>query len=213
MMISLKFVKTYLLAFFFMALLFACENSREEEAREEMQEVEAWLDEKSQQTEEWTEQEWQHVKTEFREFESEIEEDMGALSDESRERFNEIKDRYKTWEGEVENEIEEIKREEEIMATNEWKNKLLGQYADSASITSDNVREVYITFMENVRTQHEAWRDTDWEKAERVYELLNDRKDGVDDEISAGDAVKIKALQAEFLSLKAAGEVEEAIEG
>lgn len=188
-------VLNYFLCLGLLLLMAACENPRETEAREEMQEFETWLDEKSNQTEEWSEQEWRNVKSEYQEFETEMEENVNELSEESKTRYNDLKGQYKEWESEVESDMNAKKAKK---AKAEWKNKMLGQYSDTSAITADNVSDAYASYIENVKSQHEQWSDKEWDHAEELYETLNDKKAKLEDKISKADKKKIKKLQKEY---------------
>ncbi len=85
--------------------------------------------------------------------------------------------------------------------------ELLGQWADMDTLNAANIREAYITFMENVRAQKSEWADADWEMAKMVLERLNKRKDAISADIDTDSEVKIKALQMEFLTLETAADI------
>ncbi|WP_276498910.1 hypothetical protein [Pontibacter litorisediminis] len=87
--------------------------------------------------------------------------------------------------------------------------ELLGEHADINAITAQNMRQAYITFMENVREQKANWGDTEWQNAKNVLERLNAHKETVEKELGTDDKGKIKMLQAEFRSLETAGDVKD----
>lgn len=87
--------------------------------------------------------------------------------------------------------------------------ELLGEFAGINSITAQNMRQAYITFMENVREQKGAWGDEQWQNAKNVLERLNAHKETVEKELGTDDKGKIKMLQAEFRSLETKGDIKD----
>ena len=87
--------------------------------------------------------------------------------------------------------------------------ELLGDHADINAITAANMRQAYITFMENVREQKANWGDTEWQNAKNVLERLNAHKETVEKELGTDDKGKIKMLQAEFRTLETGGDIKD----
>ncbi|PTX14653.1 hypothetical protein C8N40_11081 [Pontibacter mucosus] len=87
--------------------------------------------------------------------------------------------------------------------------ELLGEHADINAITAANMRQAYITFMENVREQKANWGDTEWQNAKNVLERLNAHKETVEKELGTDDKGKIKMLQAEFRTLETGGDIKD----
>lgn len=87
--------------------------------------------------------------------------------------------------------------------------ELLGEHADINALTAANMRQAYITFMENVREQKSNWGDEDWQNAKNLLEKLNAHKETVEKDLKTDDKGKIKMLQAEFRTLETAGDVKD----
>lgn len=87
--------------------------------------------------------------------------------------------------------------------------ELLGEHADINAITAANMRQAYITFMENVREKKANWGDEDWQNAKNVLERLNAHKETVEKELGTDDKGKIKMLQAEFRTLETGGDIKD----
>lgn len=91
----------------------------------------------------------------------------------------------------------------------DWHKKLLGPYSNVDTLTAANMREAYITLLENVRQLHGRWADKDWEQAKAVLDKLDYKKNTLESQLSIGDKAKIKMLQAEFRTLETTDDVKD----
>ena len=147
-----------------------------------------------------TEEDWEQAKQDFRTRTQQLDQKQEQFSEELQEEYKQLKQEFT----EADESYASVRQE---ALTAEWKGKLLGQWADMDTINAANIREAYITFMENVRTQKSQWTDTDWGMAKTVLEQLNERKEEINADIDTDSEVKIKALQMEFLTLETAADI------
>ncbi len=94
-----------------------------------------------------------------------------------------------------------IERQQEDSAT-KLQQELLGQYADINALTATNLRQAYITLLENVRSKHATWTDQDWAKAQAVVNKLDAKKNTLEKQLGVDDKGKIKLLQGELRTLE-----------
>lgn len=178
----------------------ACTASREQEVEDELADFRTWVNDQSANIADRTEEDWEQAKLDFQTRTAELDLKEDEFSEEVRQEYNQLKADFQDLDEEREKRMREAN-----MA--EWNSKLLGSYADMSTITSQNIREVYIQFLENVRNMRSTWTDEDWEMAKMVMTSLNEKKEAVDDDLSTEDEVKIKALQMEFHTLETSGDV------
>lgn len=188
-----------------MLLLFgvlgACSSTREADnvVEDELSDFRSWVNTVTANIADKTEDDWKQAKQDFRSRTEEL--------DQIEDNFTaEVKEEYKQLKQEFNDADEMYKRTHQERIVSEWERNLLGRWADLASINENNVRDAYITFMENVRAQNENWTDEEWEMAKIVLENLNERKSQITGNIPTDTEVKIKALQMEFRTLETAAD-------
>ena len=82
--------------------------------------------------------------------------------------------------------------------------KLLGPYNGQINaLTPQDLPAVYGQFVRETRTRRATWTDRDWDYARAVYQRLNDQLKQVRMDMPARDEVRVRARQAEFVSLQA----------
>jgi hypothetical protein len=180
--------------------LSACSASREQEVENDISSFRTWVNEQAASLENKTEEDWKQAKEDFKIRTADLDQREDQFSAEVKEEYKQIKSDF----SDLDEKRIQIRRDAQATA---WDTKLLGKYADWSTITTGNVKDVYINFMENVRSMRSMWTNEDWEMAKEVLNRLNDRKEIVDDELSTEDEVKIKALQMEFRTLETANDV------
>ncbi|GAA4428345.1 hypothetical protein GCM10023188_12470 [Pontibacter saemangeumensis] len=183
-----------------MISLGSCTTTRESEVGDELSDFRNWVSRETSQLANRTEEDWQQTKEDFRTRTQELDQKQEQFSAELKEEYKQLKQEF--------TEADESYRKARTEARMaEWEGKLLGQWADTDTINAANVRDAYITFMENVRTLKSGWSNDDWDMAKMVLQQLNDRKEEINADIDTDSEVKIKALQMEFLTLETAADV------
>ncbi|WP_187262991.1 hypothetical protein [Pontibacter beigongshangensis] len=95
----------------------------------------------------------------------------------------------------------------ESEALDQWKRELLGQYAQTESLTANTIRPAYINLVESARSKRSNWSAKDWEHAKAVLKLLDDRKREIGTALSRAENNRINALQEDFTQLQAEAEM------
>ncbi|WP_162426929.1 hypothetical protein [Pontibacter pudoricolor] len=198
----MKRITLYLFGLLFIAstVLSSCSASKEAEVEDELGDFRNWVSQTTSNVADRTEEDWKRAKADFATRTQELDVKQEGFSDELKQDYQKLKEDF----NKADKEYETTRRAARLA---EWEQKLLGTYADKATITQGNVRQVYITFLENVRKQHGSWTNQDWEMVKMVLNSLNERKDEVDEGLNTDDEVKIKALQMEFRTLETAGDL------
>jgi len=193
---------TYILALLIsLVSLSNCTTTREREVEDDLSDFRTWVNRETSQLANRTEEDWKQAKQDFQTRTQELDQKQEQFSDEVQQEYQQLKDEF--------NKADETYTNSQSAARmSEWERKLLGRWADMATINEANVREAYITFMENVRAQKSNWSDADWEMAKLVLEELDERKNEITADIDTDTEVKIKALQMEFRTIKTAGSVD-----
>lgn len=181
-------------------LLGSCSATKEQQVEDELADFRSWVGNTTSNVADRTEEDWQQAKQDFRQRTEELDQKQDQFSDK-------LKQDYQTLKQEFESADAQFQQRMQTPELGAWEGRLLGEYAAPQSVTETNVREAYITFMENVRAQNDTWTDQDWEMAKMVLERLNERKQQLTGDIPTDTEVKIKALQMEFRTLETAADV------
>ena len=82
--------------------------------------------------------------------------------------------------------------------------RLLGPYNGQINaLTPQDLPAAYGQLVRETRTQRATWTDRDWDYARAVYQRLNDQLKQVRMDMPARDELRVRARQAEFVSLQA----------
>lgn len=168
-------------------------------AQDRLEELRGWMNEKADQGDTAIRADWPQVREKLRARNAQIERGFDSLSTESKEEYRRLKGRYSQWE-----ERQERRQQTPLdpQKVTQWEKELLREFSSPGSITTQNVREVYLTFIGVVRAKRQNWSDGDWDYVDHVYSQLNQRRRELEGSISSGDKLKIRALQAEYLTLE-----------
>ncbi|WP_242927924.1 hypothetical protein [Pontibacter vulgaris] len=99
--------------------------------------------------------------------------------------------------------------QQDTTSIKQWEQNLLGTYAEVNTISALNLRQAYITLLENARAQQNTWTDKDWNKVHAVINKLDARKNALEKQLGADDKAKIKLLQGELRALETKGDVKD----
>jgi len=80
-------------------------------------------------------------------------------------------------------------------------------------VQPENIREAYLTFMGEVRTNRRNWTQDDWDYVDYVYGQLNQRRREIEGQLRTADKLKIRTLQAEYLTLEGAADTQSMLRG
>lgn len=184
-----------------LAMFSGCSGTKEAEmeTKDELADFRSWVRNTTSNLAQKTEEDWKRAKSDFKMRTDELDQVQDNFTAEVKEEYKQLKQEF----NDADTRYMEARHESSMV---EWQSALLGQYADLSTITNTNVREAYITFMENVRKNKGTWSNQDWKMAKMVLESLNNRRKELND-VSTESEVKIKALQLEFTTLETAADV------
>ena len=179
----------------------ACSSAKEAEmeTEDELADFRSWVRNATSNVADRTEEDWKRAKDDFKMRTDELDQMQSNFRTEVQQEYEQLKQEF----NDADARYMESRQQGNLV---EWQTALLGNYSDLSTINNTNVREAYISFMENVRQNKGTWTDADWEMAKMVLESLNDRKSQLKD-IPTDIEVKIKALQMEFTTLETAADV------
>ncbi|MBD1396888.1 hypothetical protein H9Q13_06905 [Pontibacter sp. JH31] len=185
-------------ALLLLVLAFGAQAQSQSKLEQDLQDLRTWMSRKASQGDSITRAEWPTIKQEFRARTQSLEQGTGKMTEQSKQEYSELKTRYRQWETDNEERYgQPLNRE----TASDWERKLAGT-RNIDKLKSSQIRETYTRFMENVRGLRHDWSLRDWDYAEHVYLLLNDRKQQVLDQMSNSDKMKVAALQVEFNTLR-----------
>lgn len=170
---------------------------------ERLEELRGWMNEKSEQADTSIREDWPEVKETFRQRTAELDKNVDSLSAESKAEYNRLKQRYERWESRQERRQNTPLDADELV---KWQEQLLREFDDIDSISPQNVREAYLTFMGVVRAKRQNWTQSDWDYVDNIYGKLNQRRRQIEGQMSNSDKLKVRALQAEYLSIEGAAD-------
>ena len=179
-------------------------------AEDELEEFRAWLNRQTEKGDTAIRREWPAVREELRERNARLEQKFDSLSAESKEEYRELQSRYERWEERQE------RRQQQPLAPSElaqWQERLLRDYRNLDKVKPENIREAYLTFMGEVRTNRRNWTQDDWDYVDYVYSQLNQRRRQIEGQLRTADKLKIRTLQAEYLTLEGAADTQSMLQG
>jgi flagellar biosynthesis GTPase FlhF len=187
-----------------LAIFSGCSGTKETESavEDELSDFRNWISTTTSNLADHTEEDWKQAKQDFSRHTSELDQKQDKFTAEVKQEYQQLKQKFNDAD-------EEYQQSHQMSMSREWEQTLLGNWSDMSQINENNVREAYITFMENVRANKGSWNDKDWEMAKMVLENLNKRKSQLTGNIPTDTEVKIKALQMEFRTLETAADVKD----
>ncbi|WP_233555555.1 hypothetical protein [Pontibacter oryzae] len=167
---------------------------------DDLAEFRTWVNNATANVANRTEEDWKRARADFKTRTQELDLKQEQFSDELRADYKNLKEEFRS----ADERYQQNMAEPELAA---WRTELLGTWADYNMLSENNIRDAYITFMENVRAKKGNWSNQDWEMAKRVIEELNEQKQQIKAPIPTDTEVKIKALQMEFRTLETAADI------
>jgi hypothetical protein len=166
---------------------------------EQLESLRSWMNEQAEQGDTAIKRKMPQIKEDFRRRSADIEKSLDSMSADSKAEYARLKQRYERWESRQERRQNTPLDAQELQ---QWKEQLLGEYDEIDSITPQNAREAYLTFMGVVRAKRQKWTQNDWDYVDNVYSQLNQRRRQIEEQMSTGERLKVRALQAEYLTLE-----------
>ncbi|MBC5772933.1 hypothetical protein H8S95_02570 [Pontibacter sp. KCTC 32443] len=181
-----------------------------ETTEDKLEKLRSWMNDKKDRTDTAIRKEWPQTREELRRINKDIEENFDSLSAESKEEYRQLKSRYESWEAR-----QDRRQQQPLDAAKlkTWQDQLLREYKDISKIEPANIREAYLTFMGTVRTKRRSWTQNDWDYVDNVYSSLNERRGQIEGQIGTADKLKIRSLQAEYLTLEGAADTQNMVRG
>ena len=218
---------TYLAGFLTALLLWGCEGNRTAQETEEitvdvpadtarvertgrtvgerLESLRGWMNEKVERGDTAIQREMPGIKEDFKQRSAEIEQNLDSLSADSKAEYARLKERYERWENRQERRLNTPLDRAEL---EQWEEQLLREFKETGNIAPQDMREAYLTFMGVIRAKRRNWTQHDWDYVDNVYGQLNQRRGQVENQISNSDKLKIRALQAEYLTLEGAADAQ-----
>ncbi|MBX0332492.1 hypothetical protein K3G39_04500 [Pontibacter sp. HSC-14F20] len=221
---------TYIIGFVVALLLWSCEGNRTAQETEEitvdvpadtarvertgrtvgerLESLRGWMNEKVERGDTAIQREMPGIKEDFRVRSTEIEQNLDSLSADSKAEYARLKERYERWENRQERRLNTPLDRAEL---DQWEEQLLREFKEIENIEPKDMREAYLTFMGVIRAKRRNWTQHDWDYVDNVYGQLNQRRGQVENQISNTDKLKIRALQAEYLTLEGAADAQSTV--
>ncbi|WP_210463934.1 hypothetical protein [Rufibacter roseolus] len=178
-------------------------NQPRTRAEQDLAELRDWMKDKTDSTgrnDRDTTRRGARIREEFREKTARLDTKLDSLSAKSKAEYKELRRKYENWEARNQQRSAMPLNQETLQRFEE---ELFGSAnALDAQFTATQMRDVYTQFLQNVRARRATWTAADWDYVDEIYSRLNQKKDQVEDQIPGQDKLKIKALQAEYLTLE-----------
>jgi hypothetical protein len=174
-------------------------------ASRELDDFKAWVQDKASRTDSSAKENWPKIKEEFKQRSARLDSKADSLSAQGKAEYKELKSKYQSWEA---RKNKRTSQPLDVAKLQQWEKNLLAN-KKVETIAAADMREMYLTFMGVVRAQKRRWTQDDWDYVDHIYGRLNDRKQQVESAIPAADRLKIKTLQAEYLTLEASGDAKD----
>ncbi|MBC3541456.1 DUF6565 domain-containing protein [Rufibacter sediminis] len=173
-------------------------------AEEDLAELREWMKDKTDSTgreaDTASSRRWPQVKEEFKEKTAQLDTRMDSLSEKSKAEYKELRRKYENWEARNQQRSQMPLQQETLRR---FETEFFGTpNALEVQMPANQMRDTYVQFLQNVRARRANWTAADWDYVDEIYSRLNQKKDLVEDQLSGQDKLKIKALQAEYLTLE-----------
>jgi hypothetical protein len=179
-------------------MAFGVQAQSKSKLEQDLENLRHWMNRKATEGDSITRAEWPAVKEEFKVRSKSLEQDSNKLTDQSKQEYGELKSRYSQWEAQNEERLGQPLDRETAAS---WERNLTGT-RNIRNLKAGQMRDAYIRFMDSVRAQRSNWSLRDWDYAEHVYLVLNDRRQQVLGNMTNSDKIKVAALQVEFNTLR-----------
>lgn len=173
----------------------------------DLADLRSWMQKRSSQADSTIATEWPAVKKEFKELTYSLDSNTRKLSEKSRSEYNGYKEQYAAWQERHDSELVDLDGEK----LSRWERAMAGTTAID-KVKPVHLRNAFNSALEYTRAHRQNWSPRDWAYAEFVMGQLNSRKAEVLDLLSAGDKIKIAALQVEFTTLQKSRQAKDAYE-
>ncbi|MHC2991022.1 hypothetical protein OB13_05280 [Pontibacter sp. HJ8] len=194
----MKKITQVTLILLFSLLTFGVQAQSKSKLEQDLEDLRNWMNRKATEGDSITRAEWPAVKEEFKVRSKNLEQGSNKLTDQSKQEYGELKNRYSQWEAQnEERQGQPLDRE----TAARWERNLTGT-GNIRNLKAGQMRDTYIRFMDSVRAQRTNWSLRDWDYAEHVYLVLNDRRQQVLANMNNSDKIKVAALQVEFNTLR-----------
>ncbi|MCR5887427.1 hypothetical protein LRS06_06455 [Hymenobacter sp. J193] len=94
-------------------------------------------------------------------------------------------------------------------ATTAFTQQLLGTYAAIDQLTVTTIEPAYTQLLRQTRTLRRQWTQRDWDYASAIYKQLNERLKAIRLDLPARSELRIRALQAEFVTMETSRDVKD----
>lgn len=185
-------------------LFIGCDNTQKE-LQSEVDEFNSWMEEKQNDVEKAADDSWEEMKESWEKVEQEYDATIAELnarseemSEETREEYQEIKNEFNQWQNEMRADIrrqEGISKVEVVLMVEDTDDEL-------DQVTADNIVEKYRSFVDTVEEYKDDYTVKEWAIVESYWEMLNNRKNEVEDDITTGENAEIAQLKLEYAGIK-----------
>lgn len=187
-----------------MLMFVSCDNTQRE-LDAEVNEFDSWVEETGNDFEQgaeegWqeTEQAWNETQREYNEMVNNLEGKTAEMKEETRENYMQAKRDFEQMQSEMEHEVTRRKGMAEIETV------MMVEDPDEGltNVTEENIVDVYRQFVNTVDNYKQQWTAQQWNVLEQYWDMLNNRKNEVEDQISGEENGEIAELKLKYAGLK-----------
>lgn len=187
----------------------ACNNSANDEAKQDAALLSRYVDSVATLTPVYTQENWTTIDNAYQERAMKAESKLETLEAEDKARAEASKVKYAELKATY---AAKIKEREEVAKTPDYRQTLrsslfgegkVGNDMQFAFVTGSNILSVYQNFVDKVADNKKEYTREDWDEIKVLYEALDTRKNEVEKDLSSGDNMKIAGLKVRFASIVA----------
>lgn len=177
-------------------------NQPKNKAEQQLAEFREWVNTHAEKVDSTGKEKGPQIRQEIDQRIAQLDSNAENLSEKSRSEYQELRRKLGNWQARN-NQRSTTPLSPETL--DRFEQQLLGSsQALDSSWTGTGVQPIYTRFLQSVRSQRKNWTASDWDYVDAIYRQLNAKKDQYESQIPAGDKLKIKALQTEYLTLETA---------
>lgn len=209
----MKKIKVMFIAVMAITAFTACNTSTNEQAKQDVANLDEYVDSVNKLTPVYTTDNWLVVDKEYKVRAMKAENAVALLEAADKEKVAAANAKYATLKANYEAKIKEQAATTNPMNTAPdyrmaLRNRLFGEGKIGADmrfdfVTAGNILSVYKNFVNTVADNRNKYSREDWDEIKVLYEALDTRKNAVEKDLAGSDNLKIAGLKIKFASIKA----------
>lgn len=179
----------------------SCSNQDEERRRQSLNDMNAYVSEHRNYPDKYTNSKWDDMEREYNEKKMKLDKDVDKMNKEMKESYDKAVADWDAYKAEFTASHEQAMSADRVST---FRTSLLpeGVQYDYSNLNPSNIANVYEHFISVVKANETVYTKEEWEMVNDSWQLLNEKKDGMEDQISKDDNKRIMKVKVEYAAHK-----------